>query len=31
MILAPAYSDELMGYETPNIDLIANEGVRFLD
>lgn len=25
-----AYSDGLMGYETPNIDRIANEGVRFL-
>jgi arylsulfatase A-like enzyme len=26
-----AYSDGLMGYETPNIDRIAKEGVRFLD
>jgi arylsulfatase A-like enzyme len=25
-----AYSDGVMGYETPNIDRIANEGVRFL-
>ncbi|HEY3387266.1 MAG TPA: arylsulfatase [Saprospiraceae bacterium] len=25
-----AYSDGLMGYVTPNIDRIANEGVRFL-
>jgi arylsulfatase len=25
-----AYSDGLMGYETPNIDRIANEGLRFL-
>ena len=25
-----AYSDGLMGYETPNIDRIAKEGVRFL-
>lgn len=25
-----AYSDGLMGYETPNIDRIANEGIRFL-
>jgi len=25
-----AYSDGLMGYTTPNIDRIANEGVRFL-
>src|SRR5215471_17944337 len=25
------YSDGLMGYETPNIDRIAKEGVRFLD
>ena len=25
-----AYSDGLMGYETPNIDRIANEGARFL-
>jgi arylsulfatase len=24
-----AYSDGLMGYETPNIDRIAKEGVRF--
>jgi arylsulfatase A-like enzyme len=24
------YSDGLMGYETPNIDRIANEGLRFL-
>jgi arylsulfatase A-like enzyme len=24
------YSGGLMGYETPNIDRIANEGVRFL-
>jgi arylsulfatase len=26
-----AYSDGLMGYSTPNIDRIANEGVRFTD
>ncbi|HEY4234533.1 MAG TPA: arylsulfatase [Lacipirellulaceae bacterium] len=26
-----AYSDGLMGYETPNIDRIAKEGIRFLD
>jgi arylsulfatase A-like enzyme len=25
------YSDGLMGYQTPNIDRIANEGVRFTD
>jgi arylsulfatase len=25
-----AYSSGLMGYETPNIDRIANEGIRFL-
>jgi hypothetical protein len=25
-----AYSDGLMGYETPNIDRIGNEGIRFL-
>lgn len=25
------YSDGLMGYETPNIDRIAREGVRFID
>src|SRR6187455_2069866 len=25
-----AYSDGLMGYETPNIDRIAREGIRFL-
>ena len=25
-----AYSDGLMGYETPNIDRLAKEGVRFL-
>ncbi len=25
-----AYSDGLMGYETPHIDRIANEGIRFL-
>ncbi len=25
-----AYSDGLMGYDTPNIDRIANEGLRFL-
>ena len=25
-----AYSDGLMGYETPNIDRIGKEGVRFL-
>jgi arylsulfatase A-like enzyme len=24
------YSDGLMGYETPNIDRIAKEGLRFL-
>ena len=26
-----AYSDGIMGYETPNIDRIAEEGMRFLD
>lgn len=26
-----AYSDGIMGYKTPNIDRIANEGVRFTD
>src|SRR6185312_8967062 len=26
-----AYSDGLMGYRTPNIDRIANEGMRFTD
>lgn len=26
-----AYSDGIMGYHTPNIDRIANEGVRFTD
>ncbi|CAN0606623.1 unnamed protein product, partial [Ectocarpus sp. 12 AP-2014] len=26
-----AYSDGIMGYTTPNIDRIADEGVRFLD
>lgn len=26
-----AYSDGIMGYRTPNIDRIANEGVRFTD
>jgi arylsulfatase len=26
-----AYSDGIMGYRTPNIDRIANEGMRFLD
>ncbi|HUI73485.1 MAG TPA: arylsulfatase, partial [Candidatus Acidoferrum sp.] len=26
-----AYSDGLMGYKTPNIDRIANEGMRFTD
>ncbi len=26
-----AYSDGLMGYRTPNIDRIANEGMRFVD
>ena len=26
-----AYSDGLMGYRTPNIDRIANEGIRFTD
>ena len=26
-----AYSDGLMGYRTPNIDRIADEGIRFLD
>src|SRR6187200_1007450 len=26
-----AYSDGLMGYKTPNIDRIANEGIRFTD
>ena len=25
-----AYSDGLMGYETPNIDRLAKEGIRFL-
>jgi len=25
-----AYSDGLMGYETPNIDRIAKDGIRFL-
>ena len=25
------YSDSLMGYRTPNIDRIANEGIRFTD
>ena len=25
------YSDGLMGYRTPNIDRIADEGVRFTD
>lgn len=25
------YSDGLMGYRTPNIDRIANEGIRFTD
>jgi arylsulfatase A-like enzyme len=25
-----AYSDGLMGYETPNMDRLAKEGVRFL-
>ena len=25
-----AYSDGVMGYETPHIDRIANEGLRFL-
>jgi arylsulfatase A-like enzyme len=25
-----AYSDGVMGYETPNIDRLANEGIRFL-
>jgi len=25
-----SYSDGLMGYETPNIDRIAKEGLRFL-
>src|SRR5712672_4046199 len=25
-----AYSDGLMGYETPNIDRISKEGIRFL-
>ena len=25
-----AYSDGLMGYETPNIDRIGKEGIRFL-
>ena len=25
------YSDGLMGYQTPNIDRIANEGIRFTD
>ncbi|WP_394173822.1 arylsulfatase [Thalassotalea litorea] len=26
-----AYSDGMMGYQTPNIDKIANEGMRFTD
>ena len=26
-----AYSDGLLGYQTPNIDRVANEGVRFTD
>ncbi|MEM1403249.1 MAG: arylsulfatase [Pseudomonadota bacterium] len=26
-----AYSDGMMGYHTPNIDRIADEGIRFLD
>jgi arylsulfatase len=26
-----AYSDGIMGYKTPNIDRIANEGIRFTD
>jgi arylsulfatase len=26
-----AYSDGLMGYRTPNIDRIADEGIRFTD
>jgi hypothetical protein len=26
-----AYNDGMMGYKTPNIDRIANEGVRFTD
>ena len=26
-----AYSDGIMGYQTPNIDRIANEGIRFTD
>jgi arylsulfatase len=26
-----AYSDGIMGYRTPNIDRIANEGIRFTD
>ena len=26
-----AYSDGIMGYRTPNIDRIAEEGVRFTD
>jgi arylsulfatase A-like enzyme len=26
-----AYSDGIMGYHTPNIDRIANEGIRFTD
>ena len=25
-----AYSDGLMGYQTPNIDRLAKEGIRFL-
>jgi arylsulfatase len=25
------YSDGMMGYRTPNIDRIANEGIRFTD
>ncbi len=25
------YTDGLMGYKTPNIDRIANEGMRFTD
>ena len=26
-----AYNDGMMGYRTPNIDRIANEGIRFTD
>ncbi len=26
-----AYSDAIMGYRTPNIDRIADEGMRFTD